>query len=302
VRASWLSRILEDGTKLQYAPEDLRGDREFLLDAVRATKAPWLVQLASKALQEDAELVDQVKREAGTGLVFTWYHSFDCFANMRKVIVATGASVPGGEAYAEVMKKLNATGGGSATVWFDTVPVWGFQANGGKWRHPPTDCGRNDVSVPPPEGRDPMWDSLVESRVSREAPAVGSKHPCWCCHWLRAVRKKVDEGAIICCVVSNIYNAEWVKKYHAGSSEVSDAVADQYKLKREWFRNGRPPNWGEGEIEIHGHDDDDDDGIQRFSRVAPVHPHTQLPLGEGCRWEREALDNLDCTVMAFFMP
>ena len=91
----------------------------------------------------------------------------------------------------------------------------------------------------------------------------------WCCHWLRAVRKKVDEGAIICCVVSNIYNAaawrilrqfrdvednfgkrlkpirprkpqknirrrteEWVKKYHAGSSEVSDAVADQYKLKR----------------------------------------------------------------------
>ena len=71
---------------------------------------------------------------------------------------------------------------------------------------------------------------------------------------------------------------------------------------REWFRNGRPPNWGEGEIEIHGHDDDDDDGIQRFSRVAPVHPHTQLPLGEGCRWEREALDNLDCTVMAFFMP
>lgn len=143
-------------------------------------------------------------------------------------------------------------------MWFDTVPVWGFQANGGKWRHPPTDCGRNDVSVPPPEGRDPMWDSLVESRVSREAPAVGSKHPChlvgvpnsirifmdflfvlipsaesfsttkwsaalvwldthvvvcqgWCCRWLRKVKQKQAEGAVICCAVSNIYNhAAWL--------------------------------------------------------------------------------------------
>ena len=63
-------------------------------------------------------------------------------------------------------------------MWFDAVPVWGFEANGAKWRHPSTDRGRDNVPVPPPEGRDPMWDSLVESRVSREAPAVGSKHPC----------------------------------------------------------------------------------------------------------------------------
>jgi len=71
---------------------------------------------------------------------------------------------------------------GSATVWFDTVPVWGFegglQANGHKWRHPSHDCGRDDVPVPPPEGRHPMWEAEVESRISRKAPAVGSKHPC----------------------------------------------------------------------------------------------------------------------------
>ena len=129
MRASWLSRILEDGTNLQYAPEDLRGDREFLLDAVRATKAPWLVQLASKALQDDAELVDQVKDVAGTGLVFTWYsyHSYACFLLMRDVLVATRASVPGGEAYDEVMKELNKRPGGA---WAGAVAVVA-----GNWVH-----------------------------------------------------------------------------------------------------------------------------------------------------------------------
>eukprot|EP00913_Durusdinium_trenchii_P022424 g21063.t1 len=232
VRASWLARILEDGTALQEAPEDLRGDRAFLLEAVRATKAPWLVQLASKALQKDGELVKQLKHVAGTGLVFTWYRSYDCFQKLRDVIVATGASVPGGEAYNAVMERLNKTEGGSATVWFDAVPVWGFEANGAKWRHPSTDCGRDNVPVPPPEGRDPMWDSLVESRVSREAPAVGSKHPCWCCHWLRKVKQKQAEGAIICCAVSNIYNDDWVEDFGAGSSELSDSLAEQYGLPK----------------------------------------------------------------------
>ena len=152
---------------------------------------------------------------------------------------------------------------GSATVWFDTVPVWGFegglQANGHKWRHPSHDCGRDDVPVPPPEGRHPMWEAEVESRISRKAPAVGSKHPChlvgvpnsirifmdflfvlipsaesfsttkwsaalvwldthvnvvcqgWCCHWLRKVKQKQAEGAVICCAVSNIYaRAAWL--------------------------------------------------------------------------------------------
>ncbi|CAK9007367.1 unnamed protein product [Durusdinium trenchii] len=265
---------------------------------------------------------------------------------MRDVLVATGASVPGGEAYDEVMKELNKRPGGSATVWFDTVPVWGFegglQANGHKWRHPSHDCGRDDVPVPPPEGRHPMWEAEVESRISRKAPAVGSKHPChlvgvpnsirifmdflfvlipsaesfsttkwsaalvwldthvnvvcqgWCCHWLRKVKQKQAEGAVICCAVSNIYARDWVDMYGAGSSELSDSLAKQYGLPPERFKNGRPPGWGEGEIEI--------SNGNIFSRVAPEHPHTKMPLGAGCRWEREALDNLGCTVMAFFMP
>ncbi|CAK9007365.1 unnamed protein product [Durusdinium trenchii] len=187
---------------------------------------------------------------------------------------------------------------GSATVWFDTVPVWGFegglQANGHKWRHPSHDCGRDDVPVPPPEGRHPMWEAEVESRISRKAPAVGSKHPCWCCHWLRKVKQKQAEGAVICCAVSNIYARDWVDMYGAGSSELSDSLAKQYGLPPERFKNGRPPGWGEGEIEI--------SNGNIFSRVAPEHPHTKMPLGAGCRWEREALDNLGCTVMAFFMP
>ncbi|CAK9015507.1 Pentatricopeptide repeat-containing protein [Durusdinium trenchii] len=94
----------------------------------------------------------------------------------------------------------------------------------------------------------------------------------------------------------------WVDDYGAGSSELSDAAADKYGLKRrltcakqhlceiarfarsfhrdcaaarESFRNGRPPGWGEGEINIDG---------KRFSRVAPMHPDTLKPLGEGCAY------------------
>ena len=62
---------------------------------------------------------------------------------------------------------------------------------------------------------------------------------------------------------------------------------------RETFRNGRPDKWGEGVIEIDG---------DEFSRQAPVHPRTNLPLGEGCRWERQTLDQMDFPVYALFMP
>ena len=43
-------------------------------------------------------------------------------------------------------------------------------------------------------------------------------------------------------------------------------------------------------------------GGGEFSREAPVHPRTNLPLGEGCRWERQTLDQMDFPVYAFFMP
>ena len=39
-----------------------------------------------------------------------------------------------------------------------------------------------------------------------------------------------------------------------------------------------------------------------FSREAPVHPRTNLPLGEGRRWERMTLDQLDFPVYAFSCP
>ena len=109
---------------------------------------------------------------------------------------------------------------------------------------------------------------------------------------------------------------DWVEYYGAGSSELSDARAEEFGLRkrlghghvslvrvgrcarscpqlRETFRNGRPNKWGEGVIEI--------DGFE-FSREAPVHPRTNLPLGEGCRWERQTLDRMDFPVYAFFMP
>ena len=39
-----------------------------------------------------------------------------------------------------------------------------------------------------------------------------------------------------------------------------------------------------------------------FERRAPLHPHTGLPLGNGCRWERSVLDQLEFPVYVFFMP
>ncbi|CAK9010058.1 unnamed protein product [Durusdinium trenchii] len=285
-----MTAVLENGIALRFASENIRSDREFLLQAVKATKASWLLNFCPK-LKGDEELCNEIDRLAGTGLVFTYYQSYNCSAEMRESFVATGASVPGGPAYQYVMEKLREKTGGTATVWFDEMPVFGFSADNGEWVHPSEECGRDLVPVPPPEGRHPMWNCLVESRSKKVQAEVGSHHPCWCCHWLREVKRRREEGAVICCAVSNIYLPFWVDDYGAGSSELSDAAADKYGLKRESFRNGRPPGWGEGEINIDG---------KRFSRVAPMHPDTLKPLGEGCRWERQALDGLNFPVYVFF--
>ena len=50
---------------------------------------------------------------AGTGLVFTYYASYDCLDYMRKSFPTAVASVPGGEAYEEVMKKVTDANEGS---------------------------------------------------------------------------------------------------------------------------------------------------------------------------------------------
>ncbi|CAK8999895.1 unnamed protein product [Durusdinium trenchii] len=298
VRAAWLERVVVNGTDLVSAPEPLKNDRSFLLEAVQRTKASWLLKLCSEELQEDAELAKEVDELAGTGLIFTYYENFDCFQHMRKFFMATGASVPGGEAYDEVMEVLEETDGGSATVWFGDTPVFGFAANNGEWIHPPYECGRDYKPVPAANSeREPMWHSDVESRKGSFTPEAESRHPCWCCHWLREVRKKHEEGAVIGCAISNIYYPSWVDKYGAASSELSDAAAEEFGLRKEQFRNGRPENWGKGMIRVSRRGQS-----WQFSREAPVHPHTRKPLGEGCRWERQALDGMGFAVYAFFMP
>ncbi|CAK8985930.1 unnamed protein product [Durusdinium trenchii] len=289
-----LAAVRENGRVMEFASEALKKDRKFVLRAVKATKATWLLNYCSKELQKDDEFKKLVKQTAGTGLVFTYYHSFSCFESMRDRFVATGASIPGGPAYEHVMTKLKETKGGTATVWFDEMPVFSSSANDGQWVHPSEECGRDDVPVPPPENRHEMWESMVESRTERLVPEVGSKHPCWCCHWLRKVKQKHAEGAVICIAASNIYDKDWVDEYGAGSSELSDEAAEKFGLKKEQFRNGRPAGWGTGKIQI-------SNGMT-FSRVAPVHPHTGRPLGEGCRWERQALDRQNFAVYAYFVP
>ena len=65
-----------------------------------------------KHFSEDKDLRQRCEAVAGTGLVFTWYRSATCFLKMRECFWATGASVPGGEAYKEVMKYLEERPGG----------------------------------------------------------------------------------------------------------------------------------------------------------------------------------------------
>ncbi|CAE7263974.1 unnamed protein product [Symbiodinium natans] len=296
-----LEAVKKNGAILKLASEDLRGDRGFVLQLVEATKACWLCEFASEELRKDARFKQQCRKTAGTGLVWTYYDNYDMFGTMRSCFSTSGASIPGGDAYGAVMDqlKLATQHGGSATVWFGDTPVWGFATGEGhdRWVHPPEECGRDNVPVPAVEGRSRMWNGVVESRSSRMQPEIGSRHPCWCCHWLREVKRQHDEGKVICCAVSNIFQPEWVRTYGAGSSELSDARAEEFNLTKETFRNGRPEGWGQGTIEI--------DHVVRtfgYAREAPVHEWTKLPLGEGCRWERQTLDKMNFPVYAFFMP
>ncbi|CAK8989412.1 unnamed protein product [Durusdinium trenchii] len=277
---------------------NLLRNRSFVEEAVERTRSPWLLRLPQlKHFSEDQELRNRCERAAGTGLVFTWYQSATCFMRMREYFKATGASVPGGAAYEAVMEELNRRPGGAATVWFGDEPVFGVSANGGKWQHPTTECGRDMVPVPGGK-RNGKWDCKVESRTGDREPEVGSRHKCWCCRWLRRVQKMHREGYVICCTTSNIFDREWVgDEKQAGSSELSDLQARRFRQPKEDFRNGRPKRWGTGRIQIPSEEHGGD-----FNREAPVHERTNLPLGQGCRWERLALDGLGFPVFVFFMP
>eukprot|EP00913_Durusdinium_trenchii_P028750 g26963.t1 len=96
-------------------------------DDMRHT-APWLLRLPQlKHFSEDKDLRQRCEAVAGTGLVFTWYRSATCFLKMRECFWATGASVPGGEAYKEVMKYLEERPGGAVNLWIEDTPVFGIR-------------------------------------------------------------------------------------------------------------------------------------------------------------------------------
>ena len=70
-----------------------------MLDLVKKTRCWWLPHFAeNKKLAEDKDFIAECKALASCGLVFTYYQSYDCFAQMRKKFPTAGASVPGGQA------------------------------------------------------------------------------------------------------------------------------------------------------------------------------------------------------------
>ena len=101
-----LEAVQQHGKALGYASEELRCDRAFLLQLVEATKAYWLYDFAAEGLRQDVDFQQRCRGAAGSGLVWTYYHSYNMFNTMRHRFPATGASIPGGAAYDAVMDKL----------------------------------------------------------------------------------------------------------------------------------------------------------------------------------------------------
>uniref|UniRef100_A0A7S4WK45 Uncharacterized protein n=1 Tax=Alexandrium monilatum TaxID=311494 RepID=A0A7S4WK45_9DINO len=203
-------------------------------------------------------------------------------------------SVPGGMAYKHVMKRLanedKSRGTGAATVWFAEELVYGQTGPDG-WIHPFTACGRDEAPVP--EGsRDAMWDAHVEGAggISAE-PEAGRRYKCWCCKWLAATDQWHADGFQLYCVTSNVFEPEWVERYGAGSSE----------LATEEFENARPAGWGSGAIVVEGSEWCEGPEFEA-NREARIHPDTGLPLGNGCRWERQCMDKKPYEVRCFFLP
>ena len=99
---------------LEEAAEALRSSRDFVKRLVRETKAWWLVEWATEELRQDAALRKECQDLCGTGVVFSYYQSATAFMAMRRRFKASGASVPGGEAYEPVMEQLRDANHGSA--------------------------------------------------------------------------------------------------------------------------------------------------------------------------------------------
>ncbi|OLQ03535.1 hypothetical protein AK812_SmicGene13517 [Symbiodinium microadriaticum] len=197
------------------------------------------------------------------------------------------ASIPGGSAYeavAERMQALEREKGwscGHARLWFGGDHVFGSHADA-------------DGNIP--------WETVAEmasrSRHGREEPKVGKTYHCWCCCWLREVQRQQQQGSVIFCATSNIFEADWIELHSAASSELSDTDAKALQVPREEFRNGQPEGWGKDSLEVHFVA-----GRVSMNRKAPVQDaSTNLPMGGGCRWERRVLDQQDFPVYVFPAP
>jgi len=249
------------------------------------------------------------------GLNFGEYFQYEAAALRRKSGKAKLVSVGGGGAYGAIVEYLAKTKDHIATVFFGDKCVfgkecrkapngkwyanlaqwesdgfateqWHIVAEAEKWTHPTRQrCGRHLTPVPEDMIEHPKW---LE-------PATGTglgnwrrvmpheKIPCWCCCWMDEMQALHKAGWEIQCATSNIFVTSWISTYDAGSTE----------MREEQFRHPKPYGWGTGNIPISG---------TNFRRVAKVHPDTKLPLGEGCRWERQVLDSQNFPVHCYFMP
>ena len=108
-----LAAVKADPMALEYASEELRADRGFVLELVRATKAAFLTTFAAEELRSDGAFVAQCRAAVPGGIICTFYHSSSALDTMRNRFPVAMVSVPGGEAYYEAKEELKRTDPGA---------------------------------------------------------------------------------------------------------------------------------------------------------------------------------------------
>ena len=76
IRTHFRATVKRDGRRLEYAPEELQGDKEFILERVRVDW--WVLRYASEALRGDKEVVAAALRKNGCAFEFVSEHICLC--------------------------------------------------------------------------------------------------------------------------------------------------------------------------------------------------------------------------------
>lgn len=109
---------------------------------------------------------------------------------------------------------------------------------------------------------------------------------CWQCSYIVQVKQVIADGNIPVAATTNLAIPEYEAEHGAGSSELPGEVFQR--------RDEKPVGWGLGWFH--------NCRLDGCRRRAVVHGKTRQPLGIGCRWEWQFLDQLEVPVLCVAQP